>query len=179
MNHFELRGGVMHCEDVPLPLIAREVGTPVFVYSTATMQRHSRVFQQALSKLDNPLIAFAVKANPNAAVLATLAAEGLGADVVSGGEYRRARAAGVPAEKIVFSGVGKTAAEMALALEGGLYQFNLESVPEAEMLSQVALSMGRTAPVSLRINPDVAAGSHAKISTGGAQDKFGIPLALA
>ena len=179
MNHFELRGGVMHCEDVPLPLIAREVGTPVFVYSTATMQRHARVFKQALAGLNDPLIAFAVKANPNAAVLATLAAEGFGADVVSGGEYRRARAAGVAAEKIVFSGVGKTAAEMALALEGGLYQFNLESIPEAEMLSEVAVSMGRTAPVSFRINPDVAAGSHAKISTGGAQDKFGIPLAQA
>ena len=179
MNHFELRGGVMHCEDVPLPLIAREVGTPVFVYSTATMQRHARVFKQALAGLEDPLIAFAVKANPNAAVLATLAAEGFGADVVSGGEYRRARSAGVAADKIVFSGVGKTAAEMALALEGGLYQFNLESIPEAEMLSEVAVSMGRTAPVSFRINPDVAAGSHAKISTGGAQDKFGIPLAQA
>ena len=177
MNHFELRGGIMHCEDVPLPLIAREVGTPVFVYSTATMQRHARVLKQALASLENPLIAFAVKANPNAAVLATLAAEGLGADVVSGGEYRRARAAGIAADKIVFSGVGKTAAEMALALEGGLYQFNLESVPEAEMLSKVAMSMERTAPVSFRINPDVAAGSHAKISTGGAQDKFGIALA--
>jgi diaminopimelate decarboxylase len=177
MNHFELRGGIMHCEDVPLPLIAREVGTPVFVYSTATMQRHARVLKQALASLADPLIAFAVKANPNAAVLATLAAEGLGADVVSGGEYRRARAAGIAPDKIVFSGVGKTAAEMALALEGGLYQFNLESVPEAEMLSEVAVSMGRTAPVSFRINPDVAAGSHAKISTGGAQDKFGIPLA--
>jgi diaminopimelate decarboxylase len=176
MNHFEFRGGVMHCEDVPLPLIAREVGTPVFVYSTATMQRHARVLKQALASLQDPLIAFAVKANPNAAVLATLAAEGLGADVVSGGEYRRARAAGIAADKIVFSGVGKTAAEMALALEGGLYQFNLESLPEAEMLSEVATSMGRSAPVSFRINPDVAAGSHAKISTGGAQDKFGIPL---
>ena len=175
MNHFELRAGVMHCEDVPLPLIARAVGTPVFVYSTATMQRHARVMQQALAPLEDPLVAFAVKANPNAGVLATLAAEGMGADVVSGGEYRRARAAGMPADKIVFSGVGKTAAEMALALEGGVYQFNLESLPEAEMLSQVAVSMGRTAVVSFRINPDVAAGSHAKISTGSAQTKFGIP----
>ena len=177
MNHFELRGGIMHCEDVPLPLIVREVGTPVFVYSTATMQRHARVLKQALARVEDPLIAYAVKANPNAAVLATLAAEGLGADVVSGGEYRRARAAGIAAGKIVFSGVGKTAGEMALALDGGLYQFNLESIPEAEMLSQVAVSMGRTACVSLRINPDVAAGSHAKISTGSAQDKFGVPLA--
>src|SRR5688500_5400161 len=127
MNHFELRGGVMHCEDVPLPLIANAVGTPVFVYSTATMQRHARVMTEALALLKDPLIAFAVKANPNAGVLATLAAEGLGADVVSGGEYQRARAAGMPADKVVFSGVGQTAAEMALALEGGVYQFNLES----------------------------------------------------
>ncbi len=127
--------------------------------------------------LDDPLIAFAVKANPNAAVLATLAAEGLGADVVSGGEYRRARAAGVPGQKIVFSGVGKTAAEMALALRGGIYQFNVESLPEAEMLSAVATGIGVIAPVALRINPDVAAGSHAKISTGSAQTKFGIPIA--
>jgi diaminopimelate decarboxylase len=143
------------------------------------MKRQTRAFKDALAGLDDPLIAFAVKANPNAAVLGTLAAEGLGADVVSGGEYRRARAAGVPGDKIVFSGVGKTAAEMALALEGGIYQFNLESLPEAEMLSEVATSMGVTAPVALRINPDVAAGSHAKISTGSAQTKFGIPMAKA
>lgn len=174
MNHFQLRDGVLHCEHVPLPVIAREVGTPVYVYSTATMQRHARVLKAALAPLDDPLIAFAVKANPNAAVLATLAAEGLGADVVSGGEYRRARAAGIEADKIVFSGVGKTADEMALALEGGLFQFNVESFAEAEMLSAVAVSMSRRAPVSFRINPDVAAGSHAKISTGAAQDKFGI-----
>ncbi len=138
VNHFELRDSVLHCEDVPLPLIAREVGTPVYVYSTATMQRHARVFKTALASLGDPLVAFAVKANPNAAVLATLAAEGLGADVVSGGEYRRARAVGIPADQIVFSGVGKTADEMALALTGGLFQFNVESFAEAEMLSQVA-----------------------------------------
>ncbi|MBA3666386.1 MAG: diaminopimelate decarboxylase [Sphingomonas sp.] len=177
MNHFELRDGVLHCEDVPLPLIAREVGTPVYVYSTAAMQRHARVFKSALASLRDPLVAFAVKANPNVAVLATLAAEGFGADVVSGGEYRRARAAGIPADQIVFSGVGKTADEMELALEGGLFQFNVESLAEAEMLSHVAVSMGRVAPISFRINPDVAAGSHAKISTGGAQDKFGINAA--
>ena len=177
MNHFKLRDSVVHCEDVPLPLIASEVGTPVYVYSTATMQRHARVFRTALASLEDPLVAFAVKANPNAAVLATLAAEGLGADVVSGGEYRRARAAGIPANRIVFSGVGKTADEMALALEGGLFQFNVESFAEAEMLSKVAASMGRMAPVCFRINPDVAAGSHAKICTGGAQDKFGINAA--
>jgi len=176
MDQFPLRGGIVHCEDVPLPSIARAVGTPVYVYSTAAMQRQARLMKQALEPLGDPLIAYAVKANPNAAVLATLAAEGLGADVVSGGEYRRARAAGVPAEKIVFSGVGKTAAEMALALQGGLCQFNLESVQEAEMLSDVAVRMGREAPVALRVNPDVEAGSHAKISTGAAHNKFGIPI---
>ncbi len=177
MTDFELRKGVLHCEDVPLPAIADAVGTPVYVYSTATVQRSAREFKKAVSALDDPLIAFAVKANPNAAVLATLAGEGLGADVVSGGEYRRARAAGVQADKIVFSGVGKTADEMAVALEGGLFQFNVESRAEAEMLSMVSVSMGRRAPVSFRINPDVAAGSHAKISTGAARDKFGINAA--
>lgn len=177
MDHFNLRDGILHCEDVPLPTIAEAVGTPVYVYSTATMVRHARVFRAALDPLSDPLVAFAVKANPNAAVLATLAREGLGADVVSGGEYRRARAAGVAPAKIVFSGVGKTAEEMALALEGGLCQFNLESVPEAEMLSQVAVSLGRTAPVGFRVNPDVEAGSHAKISTGAAHNKFGVPIA--
>jgi len=177
MDHFELRQGVLHCEDVPLPEIADAVGTPVYVYSTATMVRHARVLREALEPLPDPLVAYAVKANPNAAVLATLAREGLGADVVSGGEYRRARAAGVPAERVVFSGVGKTAEEMALALEGGLFQFNLESLAEAEMLSEVARAIGRTADVGFRINPDVLAGTHAKISTGAAENKFGIPLA--
>lgn len=177
VHDFRPRGGTVHCEDVPLPLIAQAVGTPVYVYSTRTMRRRARLFRSALASLDAPLIAYAVKANPNAAVLATLAAEGLGADVVSGGEYRRARTARIAADGIVFSGVGKTAAEMTLALEGGLHQFNLESVAEAEMLSRVALSMGREAPVALRVNPDVASGSHAKISTGAAHDKFGVPLA--
>jgi diaminopimelate decarboxylase len=176
MDDFPLRGGVVHCEDVPLPLIAREVGTPVYVYSTATMLRQTRVLKSALAPLGDPLIAFAVKANPNPGVLATLAAEGLGADVVSGGEYRRARAAGIAPGKIVFSGVGKTAAEMALALEGGLCQFNLESIPEAEMLSEVALAAGLEAAVALRVNPDVDAGSHAKISTGAAHNKFGVAI---
>ena len=176
MDAFQLQGEAVHCEDVPLERIAREAGTPAYVYSTAAMQRRARALKSALAPLGDPLIAFAVKANSNGAVLATLAAEGLGADVVSGGEYRRARAAGIPAEKIVFSGVGKTEAEMALALEGGLFQFNLESLPEADSLSKVALSMGRTAPVGFRINPDVAAGSHAKISTGAAHDKFGIGI---
>jgi diaminopimelate decarboxylase len=179
MDHFNLRDGILHCEDVPLAAIAEAVGTPVYVYSSATMRRHARVFREAVAEASPSLIAFAVKANPNAAVLATLAAEGLGADVVSIGEYRRAVAAGIPPERIVFAGVGKTAAEMAHALEGGLYQFNLESVEEAEMLSQVAGSLGLEAPVAFRVNPDVEAGSHAKISTGSAHNKFGVPIAEA
>jgi diaminopimelate decarboxylase len=176
MDHFELRNGILHCEDVPLPLIAAEVGTPVYVYSTATIRRHAQVFRAAVGRIDDPLVAYAVKANPNAAVLATLASEGLGADVVSIGEYRRARAAGIAAEKIVFSGVGKTAAEMAHALREGLCQFNLESVEEAETLSAVAVELGLDAPVAFRVNPDVVAGTHAKISTGAAHNKFGVPL---
>jgi diaminopimelate decarboxylase len=176
MDHFQLRDGILHCEDVPLPEIAGAVGTPVYVYSTATMVRHVEVLRAALEPLPDPLIAYAVKANPNAAVLATLAGKGLGADVVSGGEYRRARAAGIAADRIVFSGVGKTEEEMRLALAGGLFQFNLESVEEAEMLSGVATAMGLEAPVGFRINPDVAAGSHAKISTGGAENKFGVGI---
>ncbi|HST36342.1 MAG TPA: alanine racemase, partial [Allosphingosinicella sp.] len=176
MNPFRLQDGGVRCEDVPLERIAEAVGTPVYVYSTAGMQAQARTLKAALAPLGDPLIAYAVKANPNAAVLATLAAEGLGADVVSGGEYRRARAAGIAGEKIVFSGVGKTESEMALALDGGIGQFNLESLDEAEMLSEVARSLGRTAPVSFRINPDVAAGSHAKISTGAAHNKFGISI---
>jgi diaminopimelate decarboxylase len=176
MNHFELRKGELYCEEVPLAEIAGEVGTPVYVYSTATMCRHVRSLREALEGLSDPLIAYAVKANPNSAVIATLAKAGLGADVVSGGEYRRATAAGVPSEKIVFSGVGKTQEEMALALERGLFQFNLESLSEAEMLSGVAGAMGRIAPVGFRVNPDVAAGGHAKITTGAAENKFGIPI---
>lgn len=176
MTGFRLRDGVVHCEDVPLPLIAREVGTPVYVYSAATMTGQARALQSALAPLDDPLVAFAVKANPNPAVLATFAADGLGADVVSGGEYRRAVAAGIQPGKIVFSGVGKTEAEMALALEGGLCQFNLESVPEAEMLSALAAARGAEAPVALRVNPDVEAGTHAKISTGAAHNKFGVAI---
>jgi diaminopimelate decarboxylase len=176
MSHFQLRGGVTHCEDVALPVIAEAVGTPVFVYSAGAMRSQARALRAALSFLDDPLIAYAVKANPNIAVLTALASEGLGADVVSGGEYRRARAAGIPPGKVVFSGVGKTADEMRLALAGGLRQFNLESFPEAEMLSGIALGMGLTAPVAFRVNPDVDAGSHAKISTGAAHNKFGIPI---
>jgi diaminopimelate decarboxylase len=176
MDHFQLRNGELHCEEVPLAEIAAEVGTPVYVYSTATMCRHVGALRGALEPLPDPLIAYAVKANPNSAVIATLARSGLGADVVSGGEYRRARAAGVPGFKIVFAGVGKTEEEMRLALEGGLYQFNLESLDEAEMLAAVATAMGRTAPVGFRVNPDVAAGGHAKITTGAAENKFGIAI---
>ena len=176
MNDFQLRNGELHCEDVPLAEIAQSVGTPVYVYSTAAMCRQVAEFRTALESIADPLIAYAVKANPNVAVVATLAKAGLGADVVSGGEYRRAQAASVPGEKIVFSGVGKTEDEMRLALAGGLYQFNLESLPEAEMLSAVASAMGRVAPVGFRVNPDVVAGSHAKISTGSAENKFGIAI---
>lgn len=176
MDHFELKDGELHCEEVPLARIAAEVGTPVYVYSTATMCRHVAALREALEPLPDPLIAYAVKANPNSAVIATLAKAGLGADVVSGGEYRRAVAADVAPDRIVFSGVGKTEDEMRLALEGGLYQFNLESLEEAEMLSAVATAMGRTAPVGFRVNPDIAAGGHAKITTGAAENKFGIAI---
>lgn len=175
MDHFLYRDGVMHAEDVALTEIAETVGTPVYVYSTATIERHFRVFREALGALDDPLIAYAVKANPNAAVLATLARAGAGADVVSAGELMRALAAGIPAEKIVFSGVGKTADEMALALRAGIGQFNLESEEEGETLSAVATSLGVTARIAFRINPDVDAGTHAKISTGRSENKFGIP----
>ena len=176
MDHFQLRNGELFCEEVPLSAIADAVGTPVYVYSTATMCRHVAALRDGLGGLEDPLIAYAVKANPNSAVIATLAKSGLGADVVSGGEYRRARAAGVPPERIVFSGVGKTNEEMHLALTGGLYQFNLESLGEAEMLSAVASSMGLIAAVGFRVNPDVSAGGHAKISTGAAENKFGIAI---
>ncbi|MDO6415973.1 diaminopimelate decarboxylase [Sphingomonas sp. BIUV-7] len=179
MDHFELRDGSLHAEDVPLAAIAAAAGTPTYVYSTATIERHARVFREALAGLQDPLIAFAVKANPNKAVLATLAKAGLGADVVSGGELARALAAGVPADRIVFSGVGKTADEMAQALRAGIFQFNLESEPEAETLSAVAVSLGKVAPVAFRVNPDVDAGTHAKISTGGSEDKFGVPISRA
>jgi diaminopimelate decarboxylase len=176
MDHFQIRDGELFCEDVPLAEIAAIVGTPVYVYSTATMCRHAAALRAALEPLRDPLIAYAVKANPNSAVIATLAGAGLGADVVSGGEYRRARAAGVPSDKIVFSGVGKTEEEMRLGLVGGLYQFNLESVAEAAMLSGIASALGRTAPVGFRVNPDVGAGGHAKITTGAAENKFGIAI---
>ncbi|MFV0625326.1 diaminopimelate decarboxylase [Sphingomonas sp. ac-8] len=175
MDNFLPRDGALHAEDVPLAAIAEAVGTPVYVYSTATLARHVAVFREALSGMDDPLIAFAVKANPNGAVLATLARAGLGADVVSGGELARALHAGMRPADIVFSGVGKTAQEMAHALDAGIGQFNVESEPELEMLSEVAVARSVTAPVAIRVNPDVLAGTHAKISTGGADNKFGIP----
>ena len=177
MDHFDFSDGELHCEQVPLNDIAREAGTPVYVYSAATIRHHARVMRAALSGLGEPLIAYAVKSNPNPAVLVILAAAGLGADIVSIGEYRQARRAGVPAERILFSGVGKTTEEMAEALAGGLCQFNVESVEEARSLSDVAVAAGLIAPVGLRINPDVAAGTHAKITTGTADSKFGIPAA--
>lgn len=173
MNHFEFRDGVLHAEDVPVPQIAATVGTPFYCYSTATLERHFKVFSQALAGLD-ALVCYAMKANSNQAVIATLARLGAGADVVSEGELRRALAAGVPAQKIVFSGVGKTAREMDFALETGILCFNVESEPELELLSRRAVALGLTAPVSLRINPDVDARTHAKIATGNAENKFGI-----
>lgn len=175
MDHFELKHGVLHAEDVPLPAIAAAVGTPVYVYSRATLTRHARVFRDALAILPSVHIAFAVKSNPNLAVLKLLAREGYGADVVSGGEMDRALAAGVPAAGVVFSGVGKTADEMRRALEVGIGQFNLESEEEGIELAALAAQCGTTAAAALRVNPDVDAGTNAKISTGKAENKFGVP----
>ena len=179
MDHFELRGGVLHAEDVPLTAIADAVGTPVYVYSRATLTRHARVFNAGLAALPNKHVAFAVKSNPNLAVLRLLAREGFGADVVSGGELERALAAGMAAEGIVFSGVGKTGAEMLRGLEAGIGQFNLESEEEGIELAQIAAAHGFTARAALRVNPDVDAGTHGKISTGKAENKFGVPYDLA
>ncbi|WP_371431513.1 diaminopimelate decarboxylase [Novosphingobium sp.] len=176
MDHFDYRDGVLHAEDVPLPAIAQAVGTPVYVYARATLTRHARVFRDALAILPRVKIAFAVKSNPNLAVLRVLAAEGYGADVVSGGELERALAAGMAADGIVFSGVGKTEAEMRRALEAGIGQFNLESEEEGLELAALAASMGTVAPAALRVNPDVDAGTHGKISTGKAENKFGVPF---
>ena len=176
MNHFELRQGVLHAEDIPLPHIAAEVGTPVYVYSQATLVRHARVFREALSGLSNPHIAFAVKSNPNLAVLKILQREGYGADVVSGGELSRALAADMAPADIVFSGVGKTHDEMVYGLETGIGQFNLESEEEGIELSAIAMRMGKIAHCALRVNPDVDARTHEKISTGKAENKFGVPI---
>ena len=174
MDHFELKNGELHAEDVPLARIAEAVGTPVYVYSRATLARHAHVFREALSALPSVHIAFAVKSNPNLAVLRLLAREGYGADVVSAGEMHRALAAGIPGADIVFSGVGKTKREMAEALDAGLGQFNLESEEEGVELAEIAAARGQVAVATLRVNPDVDARTHAKISTGKAENKFGV-----
>ena len=178
MDHFLYRDGVLHAEDVPVADIAAAVGTPFYVYSTATLLRHFRLFDEALDGMDH-LVCYAMKAASNQAILKTLGDAGAGMDVVSGGEYRRARAAGIPGDRIVFSGVGKTADEIRTALEGGIRQFNVESEPEMEVLSAVATSMGKVAPITIRVNPDVDAKTHAKIATGKSENKFGIPIARA
>ncbi|MBE0453467.1 diaminopimelate decarboxylase [Roseovarius autotrophicus] len=178
MDHFLYRGGVLHAEDVPIPEIAAAVGTPFYCYSTATLTRHYRLFDEALAGMDH-LVCYAMKAASNQAILRTLAALGAGMDVVSGGEYARAIAAGVPGERIVFSGVGKTREEMRVALLGGIRQFNVESEPEMRALSEVAASLGKVAPITIRVNPDVDAKTHAKIATGKSENKFGIPIAKA
>lgn len=178
MHHFAYRGGILHAEDVDLRRIAGEVGTPFYCYSSATLEHHYRVFDGAFDGCDR-MICYSVKANSNLAVLKLLAGLGAGMDVVSEGELRRARAVGVPGERIVFSGVGKTAAEMAYALDEDIACFNVESEPELDLLSAVAAGRGRTARVSVRINPDVDAGTHEKIATGRADNKFGVPWARA
>ncbi len=178
MDHFLYRNGALHAEDVPVADIAAEVGTPFYLYSTATLTRHFKLFEEALSPLPH-LVCFAMKSNSNLAVVKTLGDLGAGVDVVSIGEYLKAKAAGIPAERIVFSGVGKTRGEMRIALEGGLRQFNVESEPELHALSEVASGMGLSAPITLRVNPDVDAKTHEKIATGRKEDKFGIPIARA
>jgi diaminopimelate decarboxylase len=176
MDHFRLENGVLHADDVPLPAIAEAVGTPFYCYSATTLRRHARVMQEALAGLDDPLVAFAVKANPNVAVLTLLGREGLGADVVSEGEMRRALKAGIPPTRILFSGVGKTDRELAAALEAGILQINIESEAELHRLSAIAVGMGTVADIVIRVNPDVDAGTLAKISTGKAENKFGVQV---
>lgn len=178
MDHFLYCDGALFAEDVALSEIAAEVGTPFYCYSAATLTRHFRLFDDALNGLDH-LVCFAMKSNSNQAVLKLLAAEGAGMDVVSGGEYARAKAAGVSGDRIVFSGVGKTRDEMRTALEGGIRQFNVESEPEMRALSEVAVSLGVKAPIAIRVNPDVDARTHAKIATGKSENKFGIPISRA
>ena len=178
MDHFIYRDGALFAEDVPLSEIAEAVGTPFYCYSTATLTRHFRLFDEALEGMDH-LVCYAMKAASNQAILRTLAGLGAGMDVVSGGEYMRARAAGVPGERIVFSGVGKTRDEMRLALEGGIRQFNVESEPEMRALSEEAVRLGVVAPITVRVNPDVDAKTHAKIATGKSENKFGIPISRA
>src|SRR5271165_5163291 len=178
MHHFAYRNGVLNAEDAPLPEIARAVGTPFYCYSSSTIERHFEVFRAAFA--DRPaLVCYAMKANSNQAVLKTLARLGAGMDVVSEGELRRARAAGVPGERIIFSGVGKTLAEMSLGLEENILCFNVESEPELEELSRAASSRGAIAPIAIRVNPDIDALTHAKIATGKSENKFGVPISRA
>ena len=178
MDHFLYRDGALFAEDVAISEIAEAVGTPFYVYSTATLLRHFRLFDEALAGMEH-LVCYAMKANSNQAVLQTLAQAGAGMDVVSGGEYLRAKAAGVPGDRIVFSGVGKTRDEIRLALTGGIRQFNVESEPEMLVLDAVARELRVTAPITIRVNPDVDAKTHAKIATGKSENKFGIPIAKA
>ncbi len=178
MDHFIYKNGVLHAESVSVREISARVGTPFYLYSTATLERHFTVFNEALAGLDHKIF-YAMKANDNIAVLRTLAAMGAGMDVVSGGEYAKAKAAGVSGDMIVFSGVGKTEAEMRQVLSGGIRQFNVESEPELRQLSKVATAMGKVARITLRINPDVDAKTHAKIATGKSENKFGIPMGKA
>jgi diaminopimelate decarboxylase len=178
MDHFLYRDGALFAEDVAIADIAAQVGTPFYVYSTATLTRHFRLFDEALDGMPH-MVCYAMKAASNQAILKTLGDLGAGMDVVSGGEYARAIAAGIPGDRIVFSGVGKTREEMRAALTGGIRQFNLESEPEMERLNEVALSLGVVAPVTVRVNPDVDAKTHAKIATGKSENKFGIPIARA
>ena len=179
MDHFAHKDGVLHAEDVALPRIADEIGTPVYVYSRATLERHAQVFREGIAPVGRSHIAFAIKANPNRAVLRVLAKQGYGADVVSGGEISRAISAGMKPEDVVFSGVGKTRAELAQALDVGIGQFNIELEEEGVVLAQIAASKGKTAVATLRVNPDVDAGTHAKISTGKTENKFGVAIDLA
>ncbi len=178
MDHFLYQNGVLHAEEVAIPEIAASVGTPFYVYSTATLTRHYQLFDDALDGMDH-LVCYAMKANSNQAVLRLMASLGAGVDVVSGGEYRRARAAGFSGDRIVFSGVGKTVEEMELALTGGIRQFNIESEPEMVALSEVASRLGVSVPITVRVNPDVDAKTHEKIATGKSENKFGIPIAKA
>ncbi len=178
MHHFDYRGGVLSAEAVSLVALAQSVGTPFYCYSTATLERHYKVFAGAFAGVD-ALVCYAMKANSNQAVIATLARLGAGADVVSGGELKRARSAGVPADKIMFSGIGKTADELAAAIDEGILCINVESEPELELLSSIAVSKGRAAPISVRVNPDIDPKTHHKIATGKAENKFGIPISRA
>lgn len=175
MDHFVYKNGILHTEDVSLTQLAETIGTPFYCYSTATLERHFRIFDDALEGLDR-MVCFAVKSCSNIGVLATLRASGAGADVVSEGEIRLALAAGIAPEKIVYSGVGKQPSEMMFALQKNIFQFNVESLPELEALSRVAASMGKVAGIAVRVNPDVNPGTHAKISTGQKESKFGIPM---